>query len=42
MGRPASIGTAFGATQRWSTGAYSFDGAGNITKLGTTTWFLYL
>jgi RHS repeat-associated protein len=41
MRRPASLSAAFGAAQRWSTGTYSFDGAGNITRLGTTTWFLY-
>jgi hypothetical protein len=38
--RPASISARFGATQRWTTGAYSYDGAGNIVKTGNA-WFLY-
>jgi RHS repeat-associated protein len=39
--RPASITTTFGGANRWSTGTYSYDGAGNVTKMGATTWFLY-
>ncbi len=38
--RPAAITTAFGGVDRWSTGPYSYDGAGNVTKMGTA-WFLY-
>jgi RHS repeat-associated protein len=34
--RPASIATS-GAATNWSTGAYAYDGAGNIKKIGTVT-----
>jgi RHS repeat-associated protein len=40
MQRPGSITSTLGATTRWTTGAYSYDGAGNITKMGTS-WFTY-
>lgn len=39
MARPASISTAL-ATQNWSSGTYAYDGAGNVTRMGTA-WFLY-
>lgn len=39
MKRPASIATS-GALQNWSSGAYRYDGAGNIKKVGTD-WFQY-
>jgi RHS repeat-associated protein len=39
--RPASISAATaGGVQRWSSGGYVYDGAGNITKMGNA-WFLY-
>jgi hypothetical protein len=34
--RPASIATRNGATTMWSTGTYTYDGAGNIAKMGTS------
>lgn len=40
MGRPGSITSTLGGTTRWTTGTYSYDGAGNITKMGTS-WFTY-
>ena len=33
MRRPASISAA-GAAANWTTGTYSYDGAGNVTKIG--------
>ncbi|MFL6193494.1 MAG: RHS repeat domain-containing protein [Thermoanaerobaculia bacterium] len=39
MARPQSISTS-GALANWSTGTYKYDGAGNITKIGTD-WFRY-
>ncbi len=41
MRRPAALSAAFGSTVRWSSGDYSYDGAGNITKVGDNTWYLY-
>jgi RHS repeat-associated protein len=38
--RPGSITSTFGAATRWTTGTYNYDGAGNITKMGTS-WFTY-
>ncbi len=38
--RPGSITSTFGAAARWTTGTYNYDGAGNITKMGTS-WFTY-
>jgi RHS repeat-associated protein len=38
--RPASITTFAGGTTRWTTGAYAYDGAGNVTEMGDA-WFLY-
>jgi RHS repeat-associated protein len=32
MPRPLSISSALGATTLWTTGAYGFDGAGNVTR----------
>jgi RHS repeat-associated protein len=40
MQRPGSITSTLGAATRWTTGTYSYDGAGNITKMGTS-WFTY-
>lgn len=40
MQRPGSITSTFGGTTRWTTGTYSYDGSGNITKMGTS-WFTY-
>jgi hypothetical protein len=40
MRRPASIASMVGTTTRWSSGAYAYDGAGNVVKIGTS-WFLY-
>ncbi len=40
MARPGSITSTLGAAIRWTTGTYSYDGAGNITKMGTS-WFTY-
>ncbi|HEX3129810.1 MAG TPA: RHS repeat-associated core domain-containing protein [Thermoanaerobaculia bacterium] len=40
MARPGSITSTLGTTIRWTTGAYSYDGAGDITKMGTS-WFTY-
>jgi RHS repeat-associated protein len=39
IGRPLSISTAF-ASQNWSSGTYTYDGAGNVTKMGGA-YFLY-
>jgi RHS repeat-associated protein len=39
MRRPASISAA-GASAHWTTGTYSYDGAGNVTKIGAS-WFTY-
>jgi RHS repeat-associated protein len=39
LARPLSISTS-GAAANWSTGLYKYDGAGNITKMGTD-WFQY-
>jgi RHS repeat-associated protein len=39
MRRPASI-SATGASANWTTGTYSYDGAGNVTKIGAS-WFTY-
>jgi len=39
IGRPASISTAL-AIQNWSSGTYTYDGAGNVTKTGNA-YFLY-
>ncbi len=39
LARPLSISTS-GAATNWSTGTYKYDGAGNITKMGTD-WFQY-
>jgi RHS repeat-associated protein len=39
MGRPASITTATsGGVQRWATGTYAYDGAGNIKAMGTQSF----
>ena len=41
MARPLAIQSAIGAASPlWSTGNFSFDGAGNITEIGAS-WFLY-
>ena len=41
MARPLAIKSAIGAASPlWSTGNFSFDGAGNITEIGAS-WFLY-
>lgn len=40
MRRPLSITATQGASTRWSTGSYSYDGVGNITKVGSS-WFTY-
>ncbi len=39
MARPLSIGAA-GAHVSWTTGSYAYDGAGNVTQMGTD-WFQY-
>jgi RHS repeat-associated protein len=39
MQRPQSFSTT-GALANWSSGTYKYDGAGNITKIGTD-WFRY-
>jgi RHS repeat-associated protein len=38
--RPASLGSTLNGATLWTTGTYSYDGAGNITKMGTS-WFTY-
>jgi RHS repeat-associated protein len=38
--RPASHSAAKGAATLWSSGTYGYDGAGNVTKMGTA-WFEY-
>ncbi len=40
MLRPASINARLGTTTLWNTGTYSYDGAGNVLKMGTA-WFEY-
>jgi RHS repeat-associated protein len=35
MPRPASIKVQNGATTRWDTGSYAYDGAGNVKAIGT-------
>ncbi len=40
MSRPASFSTARGTTQLWDTSTYSYDGAGNIKRIGPS-WFTY-
>ena len=41
MARPLAIQSAVGnGSPLWSTGSFSFDGAGNITEIGAS-WFLY-
>jgi RHS repeat-associated protein len=40
MPRPSSITTTSGTATHWSSGTYSYDGSGNITKTGSS-WFLY-
>ncbi len=40
MRRPASLSSAYGATTRWSSGTYVYDGSGNVVKEGTA-WFIY-
>ena len=40
MPRPASITAFRGATSLWNTGAYSYDGAGNIKRIGPS-YFTY-
>jgi RHS repeat-associated protein len=37
MPRPRQISSS-GASQNWSTGAFSYDGAGNITRMGSDTF----
>ena len=39
MARPGEIYTT-GANPNWSSGVYAYDGAGNITKIGSD-WYLY-
>ncbi|MGH3086935.1 MAG: hypothetical protein ACRDSJ_06400, partial [Rubrobacteraceae bacterium] len=34
MPRPSSIQAALGQSLRWSSGAYQYDGAGSVTKMG--------
>jgi hypothetical protein len=38
--RPGSLTSTLGATALWSSGAYSYDGSGNITGMGLD-WYLY-
>ena len=38
--RPSSITAALGGATLWTTGAYQYDGAGNIWKIGTS-WYEY-
>jgi RHS repeat-associated protein len=40
MPRPASLTSALGASTLWSTGAYAYDGAGNVTTIGPAA-FVY-
>lgn len=40
MARPASITAFRGATSLWNTGTYSYDGAGNIKRIGPS-YFTY-
>lgn len=40
MRRPGSITSTFGGATRWTTGSYTYDGAGNIKQMGTS-WFTY-
>lgn len=37
MRRPASYSTT-GATQNWTSGAYAYDGAGNVTAIGSNSY----
>ena len=38
MGRPSSITAQYGTTTYWNSGAYAYDGAGNIKSIGTNTY----
>jgi RHS repeat-associated protein len=40
IARPAAITAALGGTTLWTTGAYQYDGAGNIWKTGNA-WYEY-
>ena len=40
MRRPGSLSSAYGATTRWSSGTYVYDGSGDVVKAGTA-WFIY-
>ncbi len=40
MRRPGSLSSAYGATTRWSSGSYVYDGSGDVVKAGTS-WFIY-
>jgi RHS repeat-associated protein len=40
IARPSSITAALSGTTLWTTGAYQYDGAGNIWKIGTS-WYEY-
>ncbi|HWM95039.1 MAG TPA: RHS repeat-associated core domain-containing protein [Thermoanaerobaculia bacterium] len=40
MGRPSSISSALNGATLWSTGAYAYDGSGNVIKTGNG-YFLY-
>jgi RHS repeat-associated protein len=40
LARPGGFTSALGATTYWSTGSYAYDGAGNVTQVGTS-YYLY-
>ena len=40
MRRPAALSAAKGTTTLWSSGAYQYDGSGNVVKTGNG-YFLY-
>jgi RHS repeat-associated protein len=40
LARPGGFTSALGATTLWSTGAYGYDGAGNVTQIGAS-YYLY-
>jgi RHS repeat-associated protein len=41
IGRPAGMTSFKGTTALWQSGAYSYDGAGNVKSMGTGFSFLY-
>ncbi len=40
LARPGGFTSALGATTYWATGSYAYDGAGNVTQIGTN-YYLY-